>query len=90
MMMERGREAEGWGDYWGREKEGVFTAGWNLFFNTEIKRGSASERKHALFSEKADLKCIAATCVSGCEYLRISFIGTCEAIALYCKSIKYV
>lgn len=63
MMMERGRKTEGWGDYWGREKEGVFTAGWNLFFNTEIKRGSASERKHSLISEKADLKCIAAMCV---------------------------
>lgn len=48
-MMERGREAEGWGDYWGRGKEGVFTAGWNLFFNTEIKSGSASERKCSIF-----------------------------------------
>ncbi len=45
------REAEGRGDYWGREKEGVFTAGWNLFFNTEIKSGSASERKCSIFWE---------------------------------------
>lgn len=34
-----------------------------MFFNTEIKRGSASERKRALISEKADLNCIAAMCV---------------------------
>lgn len=57
----------------GGESCRVFTAGWNLFFNTDIKRGSASERSSV--SEKADLICIAATRIYVCKYLCFSFTG---------------